>query len=108
MIVSYLLVAIALSIPFVIGTGVVFTTTSTEDAVLSNTLLDLAFGLTIAYVSVLPLTAVVGLPRLGLDWDPTDYGLGTWLLLVVVVLWYAAVFVIPLALFAFILALPTG
>ena len=105
---SYLLVAIGLSIPFVIGTGIVFTTTSTEGAALSNALLNMTFVLTIAYVGVLPLTFVVGLPRIGLDWDPTNYGLSTWLLLVCVVLWYAAVFVIPLAFFAFILALPTG
>lgn len=105
---SYLLVAIGLSIPFVICTGIVFTTTSTEGAALSNALLNMTFVLTIAYVGVLPLTSVVGLPRVGLDWDPTNYGLGTWLLLVIVVLWYAAVFVIPLAFFAFILALPTG
>ena len=105
---SYFLVAIALSIPFVIGTGIVFTTTSTEGAALSNALLNMTFVLTIAYVGMLPLTSVVGLPWIGIDWDPTNYGLGTWLLLVCVVLWYAAVFVIPLAFFAFILALPTG
>ena len=105
---SYFLVAIALSIPFVIGTGIVFTTTSTEGAALSNALLNMTFVLTIAYVGMLPLTSVVGLPRIGIDWDPTNYGLGTWLLLVSVVLWYAAVFVIPLVFFAIILALPTG
>ena len=107
-IVSYLLVAIGLSIPFVIGTGVVFSTTSTEGAALSNALLNMVVVLTIAYVIVLPLTAVVGLPRINLDWDPTNYGLGTWLLLVGMVLWYATVFALPLAFFAFILALPTG
>jgi hypothetical protein len=105
---SYLLVAIGLSIPFVIGTGIVFTTTSTEGAAVSNALLNMTFVLTIAYVGVLPLTSVVGLPRIGIDWDLTNYGLSTWLLLVCVVLWHAAVFVIPLAFFAFILALPTG
>lgn len=98
----------ALSVPFRIGTGIIFTITSTEGAALSNALLDMAFVLTIAYVGVLPLTSVIGLPRIGIDWDPTNYGLGTWLLLLIVALWYAAVFVIPLAFFAFILALPTG
>ena len=105
---SYLLVAIALSIPFGIGTGIIFTTTSTQGAALSNALLDMAFVLTIAYVGVLPLTSVIGLPRVGIDWDPTNYGLGTWLLLVGAALWYSAVFVVPLAFFAFVLALPTG
>ncbi|WP_277543183.1 hypothetical protein [Haloarcula laminariae] len=105
---SYFVVAIELSIPFIIGTGVVFSTTSTEGAALSNALLNMVFVLTLVYVVVLPVTAVVGLPRISLDWDPTNYGFGTWLLLVGVVLWYAAVFVIPLVFFAFILALPTG
>jgi hypothetical protein len=69
---SYLLVAVGLSIPFVFGTTIVFTTTSAEDAGLSNTLLNMAF------------------------------------LLVGAVLWYATVFVIPLAVIAFIFALPSG
>ena len=38
----------------------------------------------------------------------TDYGVGTWLLLGGASLWYAVVFVVPLALFAIALALPTG
>ena len=104
---SYLLVAVGLSLPFVIGTGVVLATRSTEGAAFSNTLLGMVFGLAIAYVIALPLIAGVGLPRLGLDWDPTDYGVGTWLLLVGAALWYATVFVVPLALFAIVLALPT-
>jgi hypothetical protein len=68
----------------------------------------MAFVLTIAYVVVLPVVASVGLPRVGIDWDPTNYGLGTWLLLVGAALWYSAIFVVPLAFFAFVLALPTG
>lgn len=108
MIASYLLVAVGLSLPFVIGTGFVFATMSMGGAGLSNALLNVVFLLTIAYVIVLPLVAGVGLPRIGLDWDPADYGVGTWLLLVGAMVWYAAVFVIPLAFFAFVLALPTG
>ena len=105
---SYLLVAVGLSLPFVIGTGVVVTTTSTDGAAFSNVLLNVAFGLTIVYVTALPTVAGVGLPWMGLDWDPTNYGLGTWLLLGGAALWYAAVFVVPLAFFAIVLALPTG
>jgi hypothetical protein len=105
---SYLLVAIGLSVPFVIGTGVVLMTTSTAAAALSNALLNLAFALTIVYVVSLPLAAGVGLPRLGRDWDPTDYGAGTWLLLVVATVWYTGVFSVPLAFAAVVFALPTG
>jgi len=107
-IVNYCLVSLALSIPFVVGTTIVFTTTSTEGADLSNTLLNMAVLLAATYGIVLPLAAGFGLPRLGIDWDPTGYGPGTWLLLVGAVLWYIVVFVVPLAFFAFVLALPTG
>lgn len=105
---SYLVVAVGLSLPFVIGTGVVFATTSTEGAALSNALLNVASGLTVVYVIALPIVASIGLPRYGLDWDPTEYGIGTGLLLVAATLWYAAVFVVPLVIFAIVLAVPTG
>jgi hypothetical protein len=105
---SYLLVAVGLSIPFVIGTGISLTTASAEGAALSNSLLNLVVVLTITYVIVLPLVAGVGLPRIGLDWEPTNYALGTWLLLIGAVLWYAAIFAVPLMFAAFVFALPTG
>lgn len=108
MVTGYVVVAVGLSLPFLLGTTVVFTTTSTEGAALSNALLDTALQLAIAYVVALPLTAGLGLPRIGVDWDPTGYSFSTWLFLVVAAVWYAAVFVLPLALFAFILAIPTG
>jgi hypothetical protein len=106
--ISYVVVAVGLSMPFLLGTAAVFATTSVEGAELSNALLTMAFLLTIVYVIAVPTLAGVGLPRLGVDWDPTGYGLGTWLLLVVATLWYVAMFVLPLALFALVLALPTG
>lgn len=106
--ISYVIVAVSLSLPFLLGTTVVVTTTSAEGAALSNALLDTAFKLVIGYIVALPLTAGVGLPRGGVDWDPTGYGFSTWLLLIVATIWYVAVFVIPLALFAFVLAIPTG
>ncbi|TKR24852.1 hypothetical protein DM868_13025 [Natronomonas salsuginis] len=105
---AYVLVAVGLSVPFVLGTVAVLATTSVEGATLSNALLNTAFLLTIAYLLAAPALAGVGLPRLGVDWDPTGYGLGTWLLLVGATVWYVAVFVLPLALFALVLALPTG
>lgn len=105
---SYLLVAVGLSLPFVGGAGAVFATVSAEGAALSNALLNVVLGLTLAYAVVLPAVAGVGLPRFGIDWDPTGYGPGTWAALVGAALWYAAVFVVPLSFFAFVLALPTG
>lgn len=105
---SYVPVAIGLSLPFVIGSGIVITTTSTEGAAVSNALLQTVVVITLAYAVLLPTVAVIGLPRAGVDWDPTGYGIGTWLLLVGVSLWFAFIFAVPLALFAFVLALPTG
>jgi hypothetical protein len=106
--ISYAAVAVGLSVPFLGGTAAVLATTGTEGAALSNAILDTAFRLTVGYVVALPLIAGVGLPRLGVDWDPTGYGLSTWSFLVVAAVWYATVFAVPLALFAFVLALPTG
>lgn len=104
---SYLLSAVALSVPFVVGSGYVLATAPTEGAALSNALLDLVLALSIGYVVGLPALSAVGLPRIGVDWDPNEYGLGTWALLVLGALWYAALFAVPLFLVAVVFALPT-
>lgn len=44
---SYLLIAVGRSIPFLIGTGVLFATTSSEGTASSNALLSMVLGLTI-------------------------------------------------------------
>jgi hypothetical protein len=105
---SYLLVAVGLSVPFHVGSGIVFATTSTEGAALSNALLNVTLALAVSYVIVLPLVAGVGLPRIGIDWDSTGYGASTWATLVGSTLMYVTVFVLPLSFLAFVLALPTG
>ncbi|GAB6880083.1 hypothetical protein JCM17823_23570 [Halorubrum gandharaense] len=99
--------AIGLSLPFIIGVGI-GVAGSTQSVDTANTLLNVAFGLAILYLIGLPVGAVVGLPRVGIDWDQTGYGLSTWLVVVMATLWYVAVFLLPIVFFGFLLALPTG
>jgi len=105
--VGYLIVAVGLSIPFVIGVGV-GTAGSTQSVDVANALLNVAVGITVFYLIGLPVSAVIGLPKAGIDWDPTGYGLGTWAVVVVATLLYVALFTVPIIFFAFLLALPTG
>ena len=106
-VVGYTIVAVGLSIPFVIGVGM-GTTGSAQSVDVANALLNVVFGIGILYLLGLPVSAVVGLPRADIDWDKTGYGLGTWAVVVIATLWYVILFVVPVALFAFLLALPTG
>jgi hypothetical protein len=46
-------------------------------------------------------------PRLGYDWDPTGYGLGTHALVLAGAVWYAAVLLTPFFLLSIVMALPT-
>ena len=101
------IVALGISLPFVIGVGL-GVAGSTQSVDVANALLNVAFGVAILYLIGLPVSAIVGLPRAGIDWDQTGYGLSTWFVVVVATLWYVVVFVLPIVLFGFLLALPTG
>lgn len=63
-------------------------------------------GVIVGFVA--PGAAAGGLPRLGIDWDPTGYGASTWALLVGAGLWYAVVAAVPLFALAVAMALPGG
>jgi len=75
---SYVGVSIALSVPYL--TGVVLTVTLAGEAgpAWSEGFLVTALFGGIGVGLVAPAVAVIGLPRLGTDWDPTGYGPGTW------------------------------
>jgi hypothetical protein len=73
-----------------------------------DVLTQIAFVVSLGYVVLLPVTAVVGLPRYGIDWDPTGYGTGTWVVMVLSTLWYVGWFILPIVFGAALLALPTG
>jgi len=105
---SYVGVSIALSVPYL--AGVVLTVARAAEAgpawssgfLLTTLLCGIGVGL------VAPAVAVIGLPRLGVDWDPTGYGPSTWGLLLAAGLAYAVAAAIPLVALAIGMALPGG
>ena len=105
---SYLGVSVGLSVPYLVG--VVFTVARAAEAGpawSSGFLLTALIGaVLVAFVA--PAVAVLALPRLGVDWDPTGYGVSTWLLLGGAGLWYALVAAVPLVALAVGMALPGG
>lgn len=105
--VSYVLVALVLSLPFLGSALFALSQSAANGAALSNAILDAVVKLAIVYILGLPVIAGVGLPRIGIDWDPTRYRASTWVLLVVSMVWYVAVFAIPLVLLSIVFALPT-
>ncbi|WP_424000969.1 hypothetical protein ACOZ4I_15085 [Haloarcula salina] len=109
---SYALSGIGASLPFVVGTLVVLATVDTAGrggAVrLSKPLFTMSLLLFGAYTAGLPVIGVLGLPRAGIDWDPTGYGASTWLVLAGGGAWYALLFAVPLALASIVAALPGG
>jgi hypothetical protein len=108
--VSYVLVGLAASLPFVVGVGAALVGVDTEGpragGRMGNAILTTVLPLSVGYVVGAPLVGAVGLPRIGVDWDPTGYGLSTWLLLAAGGAWYAAVFAVPLTLFSLVVAFP--
>lgn len=105
---SYVGVSIALSVPYL--TGVVLTVTLAGEAgpAWSEGFLVTALFGGIGVGLVAPAVAVIGLPRLGTDWDPTGYGPGTWGSLLAAGLAYALVAAVPLVALAIGMALPGG
>lgn len=107
---TYVLVGLAASLPFVVGVGAALVGTDTEGphagGRMANAVLNTVFPLSVGYVVATPLIGAFGLPRVGVDWDPTGYGLSTWALLAAGGAWYAAVFAVPLTLFSLVVAFP--
>jgi|AntRauMinimDraft_4_1070384.scaffolds.fasta_scaffold00223_20 hypothetical protein len=105
---SYVGVAIGLSVPYVAGLLLTVGLVDSAGPGWSNGLVETALAGGVLVALVAPAAAVLGLPRLGVDWDPTGYGLGTWALLVAAGVWYAAVAAAPLFALAVVFALPGG
>ncbi|MFD1569163.1 hypothetical protein [Halorubrum laminariae] len=106
--VSYVAVALGLSVPYLVGVLLTVSLVDPSGADWSNALIETALvgGLCTGFVA--PVVAIVGLPRLGIDWDPTGYGPSTWAIAVAAGLWYALVAAIPLFALAIVFALPGG
>lgn len=109
---SYALAGIGASLPFVVGALVILATVETGGrggaTRLSKPLFTMALLLFGAYTVGLPVVGVLGLPRAGVDWDPTGYGASTWLVLAGGGAWYALLFAVPIALASIVAALPGG
>ncbi|GAA0527281.1 hypothetical protein SAMN04488066_11418 [Halorubrum aquaticum] len=105
---SYVGIALALSIPYLAGLLLTVGLVDSAGPGWSEGFIDTALFGGIAVAFVAPVLAVVGLPRLGVDWDPTGYGPSTWTLLVAAGLWYAVVAAVPLVALAIGMALPGG
>ncbi|PAU83319.1 hypothetical protein CK500_11045 [Halorubrum salipaludis] len=105
---SYVGVALALSVPYLAGVLLTVGFVDSAGAAWSNALVETALvGGALTAVAA-PAVAVFGLPRLGVDWDPTGYGVSTWVLLVAAGLWYAVVAAVPLFALAVVFGLPGG
>lgn len=105
--VSYVVVTVGLSIPYLFGTiAALVVTEGQTGGAMANALLNVLIPVSSLYVLGLPILAIRGLPRIGRDWDPNGYDTTTWVLLIVGAAWYSALFAVPLFLIAVVLALP--
>lgn len=107
-VVSYVAVALGLSVPYLVGLLLTVLVVDPSGVAWSNALIETALAGGVVAVVVAPAVAAVGLPRLGVDWDPTGYGPSTWALLVAAGAWYAVVAAAPLFALAILFALPGG
>lgn len=108
---SFALIGFSASLPFVVGLGAIIMTINPDGAgpaPWSNAILNLSGLLFVAYTIGAPILGAVVLPRLGHDWDSTDYSPSTWLLLAGFGAWYALLFAVPLIVLSLVLALPGG
>lgn len=105
--VNYVLVALALSVPWVAGLGWGLAEVGSQAPVgaSGDPLAGVAVQLAGLYVVGLPVAAGAGLPLVGVDWDPADYEPWTWVALVAASAWYAAIFAVPALLMAFVFSL---
>lgn len=94
---NYVAVALVLSVPWVValGWGLAEVGSQVGATASGDPLIGVALQLAGLYVVGLPVAAGAGLPGLGVDWDPADYGPWTWVALVAASAWYAAIFTVP-------------
>lgn len=105
---TYVVVIVLASLPYVLGLIAVIAIVPSEGAALSNAILTLVQYLGVAYVFFVPTVVVLGLPRIGIAWDPPGSPITSWLLFAFGGLWYTLTFAVPMFLLAVLLAWPGG
>jgi len=105
---SYVGVALGLSVPYLAGLLLTVGFVDSVGAAWSDALVETALAGGVLTAVAAPTVAVLALPRLGVDWDPTGYGPGTWALLVAAGIWYAIIAAVPLFALAVVFGLPGG
>ena len=91
----------------VVGFGLLLGDLPNDSAAGANLLLDGVVATVVVLVVVGWAGSTLVAPRLGYDWDPTGYGLGTHALVFAGAIWYAVVLATPFFLLSLVFALPT-
>lgn len=105
---TYVGLALTASLPYIVGLAMIVTALPAEGAAWSNAIFTLTLLVGAVYTLLAPTVAVVGLPRTGVEWDPSDSPLATWFLLALGGLWYAFTFAVPMVALAVVFAWPGG
>lgn len=98
---TYGVVGVGAAAPYLLGLVASLAVADTGRA-----LFTVVVVVSIGYLVAIPLLGAVVLPWVGVDWDPTGYGLSTWALLLAGAIWYTALFALPLTMISIVFSLP--
>ena len=97
---TYGVVGVGAAVPYLLGLA-----TSLAVADTGRALFTVVVVVSAGYLVAIPLFGAVVLPRVGVDWDSTGYGLSTWALLLAGAIWYTALFAVPLTVISIVYSL---
>jgi hypothetical protein len=98
---TYGVVGVGAAVPYLLGLMGALAVTE-----IGSTLFTVVVIVSAGYLVAIPLGGAVVLPRVGVDWDSTGYGVSTWALLFAGAVWYTTLFAVPLTIIAIIFSLP--
>lgn len=98
---TYGVVGVGAAVPYLLGLLGALAVTET-----GSTLFTVVVIVSGSYLVAIPLLGAVVLPRVGVDWDSTGYGISTWALLLAGAVWYTTLFAVPLTIISIIFSLP--
>lgn len=99
--VTYVGVTVGASVPYVLGLVGALAVADTGKALFTVTL-----AVSLVYLIAGPLLGAVVIPQAGIDWNPTGYGLSTWVVLLAGALWYVLLFAVPFTVLSVVFSLP--